>query len=207
MTRNRRTEPMALSEKASRRLVRSKRKNDRLFEAGDARYDLGRMTALVLLALSYDPVHGAPLGALIFAGSGASDSYSQQDELARRDRTMLNAYLSPQLYRGPIQLPDFARRDREYSEYRTRIRNGMRKGPNFAGHMALIEIGCGTSCLSVYAGDVASGRVFNFPLGGEGNLSLRLRYNVRSRAVVAYWVDGERCIREAYIWREPPSAG
>jgi hypothetical protein len=94
------------------------------------------------------------------------------------------------------------RRERRYSDYRTRIRNGMRQGPTFAGHMALIEIGCGTSCVVVYAGDVTNGRVFDFPLGGEDNPSLGLRYDVRSRALVAYWVDGNQCIRETFVWRD-----
>ena len=77
----------------------------------------------------------------------------------------------------------------------------MRSGPNFAGHMALIEIGCGTGCTVVYAGDVRTGQVFEFPRGGGRNLSLTLRHDVRSRALVAYWILEERCFREAFVWR------
>ena len=38
-------------------------------------------------------------------------------------------------------LPDFSGRDAWAGNYRTRIVEGLRKGPNFAGHYSLIEIG------------------------------------------------------------------
>lgn len=105
-------------------------------------------------------------------------------------------------YKGSIKLPDFAGRDKSFASYRTRISEGMREGPNFAGSMALIEIGCGTSCRFAYAGDVSTGKVYAFPLGGEGNYSMSLYYLPNSRLVVAQWEEHEenRCYQARYIW-------
>ncbi len=91
-------------------------------------------------------------------------------------------------------------RDRHARDYRTRIREGMRGGANFAGNMALIEIGCGTGCKFVYAANAQTGQVMSFPLGGEDNLNLDLRYRPDSRLVVAHWQGDDRCIRQSYIF-------
>ncbi len=103
-------------------------------------------------------------------------------------------------YRGPVRLPDFAGRDRDYANYRTRLRTGMGQGANFAGSLAMVEIGCGTSCRFAFAGDVRSGQVYSFPIGGEEYYSLDLRYNFESRAVVAYWISNQRCTRGVFTW-------
>lgn len=71
------------------------------------------------------------------------------------------------------------------SRFRTVLRRGAKKGPNFAGHFMIIEWGCGTGCASVAVIDATSGRVmfpkeFNpvsFPGRPEGD-SLRLRYGL-----------------------------
>ena len=39
-------------------------------------------------------------------------------------------YRVKSVYRGKTVLPDFRKRDRDYNMYRTRIREGMRNGPN-----------------------------------------------------------------------------
>lgn len=77
-------------------------------------------------------------------------------------------------WRSPSpRLPDFQGADRRFGTYRTRISNEMRTGPNFAWHYAIVEIGCGTSCRFVFIGDVATGRVYEFPYGGEEFYMLR----------------------------------
>lgn len=103
-------------------------------------------------------------------------------------------------YRGPVRLPDFAGRDRDYANYRTRLRTGMGQGANFAGSLAMVEIGCGTSCRFAFPGDVRNGQVYSFPIGGEEYYSLDLRYNLESRAVVAYWISNQRCTRGVFTW-------
>ena len=104
------------------------------------------------------------------------------------------------VYQGPIQLPDFRGRDREFANFRTRIVNEMKTGPNFAGHYAVVEIGCGTSCRFVYVADVATGKVFAFPYGGEEYYMLDLSYGVKSDTVTAKWYSNDYCYIDYVTW-------
>jgi hypothetical protein len=49
--------------------------------------------------------------------------------------------------------------------FRTMIRTAAQKGPNFAGHYAIAEWGCGTACVSMAVIDVQSGKVDEGPFG------------------------------------------
>ena len=62
-------------------------------------------------------------------------------------------------YKGKPAVPVL--RTAEDREYRTRIREGAKAGPNFAGHYTVIIVGCGTECASFVIVDAASGRVFS----------------------------------------------
>ena len=104
------------------------------------------------------------------------------------------------VYQGPIHLPDFSGRDLAYSTYRTRITNEMKTGPNFAGHFAIVEIGCGTSCRFAFVGDVATGQVFSFPYGGENYYFLQLQYNVKSNYVSTRWIENDTCFADYIDW-------
>lgn len=104
------------------------------------------------------------------------------------------------VYQGPIHLPDFSGRDRAYVNYRTRITNEMKTGPNFAGHYAIVEIGCGTSCRFAFVGDVATGQVFGFPYGGEDYYLLQLQYGVKSNYVSARWIENGSCYSDYITW-------
>ena len=64
------------------------------------------------------------------------------------------------IYKGPTRLPDFRGRDRQFADYRTRIRDGLKAGPNFADHYTVIQFGCGTGCSCVYVADNRTGKVF-----------------------------------------------
>jgi hypothetical protein len=87
--------------------------------------------------------------------------------------------------------------------FRTRIRNGMKAGPNFGGHYTLIEIGCGTSCIFAFLIDARNGRVVDFPLGGEENYQLQMKYGIDSTLLQAEWMDTsvgdyDTCVRAYY---------
>ncbi|WP_318874286.1 hypothetical protein RWA02_02660 [Sinorhizobium meliloti] len=101
---------------------------------------------------------------------------------------------------GKTILPDFKGRDREFNTFRTRIRNGMSEGPNFAGHFSVIQIGCGTGCSGVIVGDNKTGRPSRFPRGGEANMYLDLAYQLNSRLLAAQWLDydTDRCFIEFF---------
>ena len=68
-------------------------------------------------------------------------------------------YKVNKIYRGKPAVTVL--RTPEDREYRTRIREGAKAGPNFAGHYTVIIIGCGTECASFVIVDAASGRVFS----------------------------------------------
>lgn len=109
---------------------------------------------------------------------------------------------------GQTRLPDFRGRDRDFNTFRTRIRAGMREGPNFAGHYSLIQIGCGTGCSFAIVADNRTGRPMNFPRGGEDNMYLDLEFQRDSRLLAAQWADdgAGRCYVEFFdfdrdIWK------
>jgi hypothetical protein len=103
-------------------------------------------------------------------------------------------------FTGKTVLPDFKRRDREFNSFRTRIREGMREGPNFAGHYTLIQIGCGAGCSFAIVADNQTGRPASFPRGGEGNMYLNLDYSRDSRLVAVQWLsyDVNKCFIEFF---------
>jgi hypothetical protein len=49
--------------------------------------------------------------------------------------------------------------------FRTMIRQGAKKGANFAGHYAIAEWGCGASCVQIAVVDLQSGNVYDGPFG------------------------------------------
>ncbi|WP_245586687.1 hypothetical protein [Pleomorphomonas oryzae] len=107
-------------------------------------------------------------------------------------------YPAKVIFTGQTRLPDFKGRDRDFNTYRTRIRDGMRVGPNYAGQYSVIQIGCGTGCSFVIVGDNQSGRPMNFPRGGEDNMYLQLQFRLDSRLLAAQWAnyDSGKCYVE-----------
>ena len=58
------------------------------------------------------------------------------------------------------QTPEAGHRDHEDGHmFRTVLRNGMKWGPNFAGHYAVVVWGCGTSCSSFAVVNLRTGQV------------------------------------------------
>ena len=98
--------------------------------------------------------------------------------------------------KSAAKFPDFKGRDRAFKEYRTRIRDGVSGGVNFAGHYSFITIGCGTECRFGYVVDLRTGQVFGFPYGGEEQYQMDLLFSRDSRLVRVRWKgswDSEAC--------------
>jgi hypothetical protein len=123
---------------------------------------------------------------------------------------LFQGYAVKQVYSGPLRMPDFNGRDRTFADFRTRIREGILYGPNFAGHYALIGWGCGTECVDYVVADVATGEVHRFPLYGEDFLELTLSIRAQSTLVVAHWLswkggydnpNNKRCMTQRFIWK------
>ncbi|WP_346915729.1 peptidoglycan-binding domain-containing protein [uncultured Roseibium sp.] len=94
------------------------------------------------------------------------------------------------------QFPDFNGRDRAFRSYRTRIREGVSAGVNFAGHYSFVTVGCGTNCRFGYVVDLRTGEVFDFPYGGEEQYQMDLLFSPDSRLLKVRWKeswDSETC--------------
>jgi hypothetical protein len=52
--------------------------------------------------------------------------------------------------------------------FRTMIRQGAAKGPNFAGHYSIADWGSGAGCVSIAVVDAKDGRVFDGPFEDMG---------------------------------------
>src|SRR6266568_678014 len=68
------------------------------------------------------------------------------------------------VYRGPVAPLDLASSP-EARRFRTVLRRGAGKGPNYAGHLTVVTWGCGTSCITVALVDARTGRVTRSPIG------------------------------------------
>ncbi|MCZ7487168.1 hypothetical protein [Rhizobium rhizogenes] len=104
------------------------------------------------------------------------------------------------IYSGPIRLPDFRGRDRDFATFRTSISNGMKAGVNFSGQYAITQIGCGSSCSIVFVSDLKTGQQFRFPYGGEEAGPMTLKHSADSRLLIATWRDGDQCALESMIF-------
>jgi hypothetical protein len=60
--------------------------------------------------------------------------------------------------------PAKARQDTRFSRlFRTVLKNGAVKGPNFAGRFTIVEFGCGAACVNWAVVDARTGQVFDPP--------------------------------------------
>lgn len=111
---------------------------------------------------------------------------------------------------GTPRLPDFRGRDADFRMYRTRIGDAAMQGVNFAGHYAMVEIGCGTSCRFAFVVDLQTGEVGSFPYGGEEQYQMGMLYSPESRMLKVRWAeswDSDDCVEKDMLidgieWRE-----
>jgi hypothetical protein len=78
--------------------------------------------------------------------------------------------------RKEVPAPVDLRSHREASVYRTRLREGARKGPNFAGHYTVVSWGCGSNCESSMIVDTLTGRVYD-GFGDERGAEFKINSN------------------------------
>ena len=58
--------------------------------------------------------------------------------------------------------------------FRTLLRDGTRRGPNFAGRWTVVRLGCGTNCHSFAVVDAVTGRVYPGPEAAALGVDFRL---------------------------------
>ena len=115
-------------------------------------------------------------------------------------------------FKGKPALPVL--RTTEDRQFRTMIRTGAAKGPNFAGGYTVVEWGCGGGCVSVVVVDAATGEIHPAPFKTlawalrkyEGKYKSnddkfeQLAYKLDSRLLVARGCldESEKCA--SYFW-------
>lgn len=130
-----------------------------------------------------------------------SDPYASEEEPAATKT--FDAYPASKIYRGRIHLPDFKGRDKKHRLFRTRIIEGLKGGPKFAGEFAVIQFGCGSGCSNVLIASARTGQVFSFPRGGEDNQALEVRYQLNSKLMIANWCKDSAwsdCVEESLVF-------
>jgi hypothetical protein len=98
--------------------------------------------------------------------------------------------------------------------FRTRIREGAAKGPNFAGYYSIAEWGCGTSCVSIAVVNAKTGDVYSGPFGILGYGSVLkyadvsedkyepLSYKLNSRLLIVRGCpEDDNCASYFYEWK------
>jgi hypothetical protein len=110
-----------------------------------------------------------------------------------------------EVYTGPRAKPDFEHSAKGYWNYRTRLREGAKEGPNFAGHWVIVGWGCGTGCIIFNMVDSVTGEIRPVPLGGEHSTVTRVLGSPNSRLLKAFWEDFPDRSKTSYDFDPPPT--
>lgn len=113
------------------------------------------------------------------------------------------ARLATPVYRGRSKRPDFTGRQAAFSDYRTRLNDGFKEAPNFAGDHGFVMFGCGTECVTGYVINHRDANIIKIPFADEEHLSSYLSTQPDSRYLKAVWKEGDEhpiCIGQAFIF-------
>jgi len=142
------------------------------------------------------------------SGTPVADPSVEEPNAATANLTDYNFSDFPsESYAGQWVLPDFSGAQRRFRTFRTKILDGARQGPVFAGSVAITQFGCGTECTWGFAVDLKNGNVVPLPVGGEAMSDLETEYHPQSRLLKATWkgalkeYPGDRtvCVGFAYF--------
>lgn len=108
------------------------------------------------------------------------------------------------VYRGPRHAPSFTGAAKQFRMYQTELRRGFARNPLFGGQYVLVGIGCGTGCMVVYVGNVATGAISEFPVGGEEYYMMSYESRPESMLVKVKWnemgASGANCVTEDFVY-------
>ena len=128
-------------------------------------------------------------------GFGAS-AQTRKAQGAQRPAPRFEDYPVREVYRGPVSPVRID--SRQARMFRTRLREGARGGPNFAGRYTVVIWGCGTGCAQMGVVDAATGRVYFPPveymdipdMENEAGRSQWFRLDSRLLRVTQNYYDG-----------------
>jgi hypothetical protein len=137
--------------------------------------------------------------ALLFAGIAPSGHALAADARAPQ----FTDYPAAAVYRGEPAPPDFKRHPAA-APFAAELREGARRGPNFAGYLRVVEWSCGPSCRRWMIVDSKTGRIYDGP-----EPAFSLEYQLTSRLLVVNTVGRFTAadppagvpIANYYVWR------
>jgi hypothetical protein len=117
---------------------------------------------------------------------GTTNAYSNlvafSDISRRRGAPRFEQFATREFYRGkpaPVDLRSYP----GAREYRTVLRDGARAGPNFAGHLTLVDWGCGSPCVRIAIIHARSGHIL-YMTPDSAALTVPPIYRLDSRLLV-----------------------
>src|SRR5206468_2823789 len=128
----------------------------------DAIHGDATLYALVPVALALVVVAVAPAAG---AGRDSTGGATRAPQFAD--------YPAGAVFRGTPAAPDF-KRNPAAERFGTLLREGARRGPNFAGHLRVVEWSCGASCQSWMIVNTKTGRIQDAPEPAAFGLDFQL---------------------------------
>lgn len=146
------------------------------------------IVALLLLAACREQRETPPLAEPISQSASTKIDPAEQRRAARQDEVRRRMQSMPRFEQYPARDPftgtpapvDLSSAEGA-RQFRTALREGAAKGPNFAGHYTMVEWGCGTACQSFAVVDARTGRV----TFGPRPLSVGTAYRFDSELLIA----------------------
>lgn len=123
---------------------------------------------------------------------------------AGADLPRFGDYPAPEIFKGQPAAPKLRRPGDRL--FRTKIREGAAKGPNFAGHFTIADWGCGAGCVSIAIVDAKDGTIYDAPFSALawGMAFMKeepLAYKLDSRLLIARGCpEEENCGAYFYEW-------
>jgi hypothetical protein len=99
--------------------------------------------------------------------------WSQNTKTGENSAPRFEDFAVPVEFKGkpaPVDLSS----DPDARRFRTKLREGAKEGPNFAGHYTIVSWHCGTECQVVAVVDAKTGRVYFAPFVPEEGFDFRL---------------------------------
>jgi hypothetical protein len=155
--------------------------------------------AILILRPGYDVCFSSD-SELPATSAAAGVSYSPEHPPRFEDFRVVSRFRG---HPAPVNLASH----KEARMFRTRLREGAARGPNFAGYNTIVTWGCGTSCQMVAVVDAGNGKVSFAPF----TTSMGASYQLDSRLFVANppeelkllskdYLVGQDISVEYYVW-------
>lgn len=153
-----------------------------------------KLARLLILVLAFSSFEGSSLRSYGLAGDRLRSS-PQQGAVPRYED-----FPVAKIYKGKPAPPVLSSPDAR--TFRTRLREGAAKGPNFAGRYTIVGWGCGSSCQQLAVVDAQTGKVYfsktipnavyaMLPETGE-EPGLKYKLNSRLLMLVGWPGEGDR---------------